>query len=106
MAINDITGDTLRSKWNGNFAPGWDAIWGKELKLPEKALNVADLKDRLSFLDQEAFAYDKATNELLGASINCPPAANVYVWVDGRGACRIKDLYFDPELGIMINLIN
>ena len=65
MAINDITGDTLRSKWNGNFAPGWDAIWGKELKLPEKALNVADLKDRLSFLDQEAFAYDKATNEPL-----------------------------------------
>ena len=106
MSKNDITGDTIKTKWSGNFAPGWDAIWGTKVKVDTPAaLNVANLKDRLSFLDQEAFSYDKVTNAALGAPGVCPPPAKVFVWLNDRGACEIRDLYFDPELGIIIDLM-
>lgn len=111
---NDITGDEIKSTYGTEmYRQNWDNIFTnnkvetatKPLKpLLSEGLNVADLKDRLAFLDQEAFRYDKATNEFLGAPGTCPPPASVYVWVDGRGACKIKDLIFDPQLGIMINL--
>lgn len=100
---NDITGDKLVTKVTSeSYRDGWSRIFSNKSKAT--ALNIADLKDRLHFLDQESFCYDKATNEFLGAPGVCPPPANVYVWVDGRGACSIKDLYFDPTLGIIINI--
>lgn len=106
---NDITGDEIKSTYGTElYRRNWDNIFTnntveRAVERP-KALNVADLKDRLSFLDQEAFSYDKATNDFLGAPGICPPPASVYVWVDGRGACPISDLYFDPTLGIILNL--
>lgn len=36
MSVNDITGDTLRSRRNSaEYASGWDAIWGKLEKVVE-----------------------------------------------------------------------
>ena len=107
-AKNDITGDSIRSRHSTSYSDNYDTIdWSAKVGTPKKPpvrLNVADLKDRLTFLDQEAFCYDKATNEFIGAAGVCPPPANVYVWVNGLGACPISDLTFDPELGIIIDI--
>lgn len=109
VSKNNITGDEIKSTYGTDmYRKNWDNIFTnnsvEKAKPKSVGLNVADLKDRLAFLDQEAFSYDKATNEFLGAPGMCPSPATVYVWVDGRGACKIKDLIFDPQLGIMINL--
>jgi hypothetical protein len=110
MSKNEITGDDIKSPYSTElYRQNWDNIFTNNtvditpptpltLELP---LNVADLKDRLSFLDQEAFNFDKLNTE----PGKCPPPASVYVWVDGRGACGIKDLTYNPELGIMIDLV-
>ena len=113
---NEITGDEIKSTYGTEqYRFNWDRIFNSSNTVPKSekpfkarptGLNVADLKDRLTFLDQESFAHDKATNEFLGAPGMCPPPAEVYIWVEGRGACNIKDLYFDPELGIIININN
>ena len=111
VSKNDITGDEIKSTYGTDmYRKNWDNIFTsnsvERAKPKSVGLNVADLIDRLTFLDQEVFSYDKATNEFLGAPGMCPPPAIVYVWVDGRGACRIKGLYLDPTLGIMIELVD
>ena len=110
MSKNDITGDEIKSPYSTElYRHNWDNIFTNNkvevaTRKSFKDMDVSELKAELARLDQEAFSHDKATNEFLGAPGVCPPPASVYVWIEGRGACGISHLNFDPHLGIMIEL--